>query len=105
MDRKMFNDITKVLDKAWEMFGIVTPENDYDFEEYISEELIDIDGVRGVLWYASSPNCHIILHTEDNRFYDIDYVSYEIKEIKEEEAILIAKSINEDMYKELLGID
>ena len=102
--------IIEVLDEAWDKFaggkvGAYLDERDADFEQFVIDRLQDL-GANGVVWYTSSPNCHFVVNF-NGRFYDVDYVTYDIREIDKEEAIERASwglTSKEEAYQ-YLGIE
>jgi len=99
--------VHEVLDEAWNRYGdypYLPAENDADFEEFVVEKLLE-RGAKGVVWYTSTPNCRFVVNF-GGRFFDVDYVSYEIVELDVEDAIQRATwgVWNEDLAKEYLGV-
>ncbi|MBC7078644.1 MAG: hypothetical protein H5T92_10125, partial [Synergistales bacterium] len=80
------------------------------FEYFITEDLLVLEEVTGVVWYTGDPNCRFVVAFLDEgewRFFDVDYVTREIREITKEEAIEKVKTIgvDEQEAKELLGLE
>lgn len=103
------DDIYSVLDGAWQKFaggnvGAQLGEKDYEFEEFVLNKLIE-RGAKGVVWYTDTPNCRFIVNA-GSKFYDVGYVSYDVDELDEDEAIEKAMRVanTEDEAKEYLGI-
>lgn len=103
------DDIYSVLDEAWQKFaggnvGAQLGEKDYEFEEFVLNKLME-RGAKGVVWYTDIPNCRFIVNT-GSKFYDVDYVSYDVDELDEDEAIERAMQVanTEEEAKEYLGI-
>lgn len=104
------NVIVEVLDMAWQKFaggevGAELGEKDYEFEEFVIEELTK-RGAKGVVWYTDSPNCRFVVNFE-GKFYDVDYVTYDIEELDEDEAVekaMRATDYNEELAREILGV-
>ncbi len=100
--------ILDVLERAWQKFangevGAPLGEKDYDFEEFVIEELERL-GADAVVWYTDSSNCHFITKW-GNKYYDVDYVSFTISEIDCEEALEKASQglASKELAEELLG--
>ena len=74
--------IRETLDLAWDKFKEVTPENDYEFEEFVVEELKK-RGADDVIWYCSVRNCWFVVKFGD-KYYDVDYITYKIYEVDKE---------------------
>ena len=81
--------IEEILDLAHSKFPEITPDNDYDFCEFVSELLNENEYAN--IWVCSFPNCEIVVHDLINdKFYVVDYMSYSIREIDCDEAIYLA---------------
>lgn len=82
--------IIDVLDRAWGKFangevGAYLGEKDYEFEEFVINELERL-GADAVVWYTGTPNCRFVVKWGD-QYFDVDYVSYDITEIDCEDAV------------------
>jgi len=82
--------IIDVLDRAWDKFaggevGADLGEKDHDLEEFVIGELERL-GADAVVWYTDSPNCRFVVKWGD-KYFDVDYVSYNITEIDCEDAV------------------